>query len=258
MCTVSWILHEDGFELFCNRDETRRRAVALPPRPSERDGVAYLAPRDGDAGGTWIAVNELALALCLVNRYPDPEGGAFVSRGHLVLELADARSADEVAERLQRLEDGGAPRYRPFRLLTFEPGAPPLAAAWDGERLLPPDPEPVAPPISSSSYDPAGIGAVRRRLWQEELGRELAGRPPTAGDLLRFHRSHLPARGPLSPCMHRDDARTVSLTRVRVTPATVEMAYAGGPPCEVELPRPLILRRRRSRSRDSRRLAPVV
>lgn len=248
---MSWLLDDGGFELFMNRDEKRSRAPAEPPSPAEENGVAYLAPRDADAGGTWVAVNELGLALCLVNRYPDPQGAGFTSRGLLVRELAGAHAAAEVEERLRSLESGAGERYKPFTLLAFGPGEPPFAASWDGERLLLPSPA-LTPPISSSSYDPAGIDAVRRRLWETQS----AGRALTAEDLLDFHRSHRPERGPLSPCMHRADARTVSLTRVRVTPAAVEMAYAAGPPCRVALSRPLTLTRGSARSR--RQLAPVV
>ena len=258
MCTVSWLFQDAGYELFCNRDETRERSLAQPPRPSEQNGISYLSPRDGDAGGTWIAVNEYGLGLCLLNRYPDPKDGAFTSRGHLVRELADARTTDEVELRLRRLESDAGPRYRPFTLLALEPEEPPLAVAWDGERLLQPSTGPVSPPLSSSSYDPTGIGAVRRHLWADMLDSELDGRRPEALDLLEFHASHRPERGPLSPCMHREDARTVSFTRVRVTLAAVEMAYADGPPCQVALSRPLTLIRQMARSPVLRQAAPVV
>ena len=51
MCTGSWLFGDGGFELFLNRDETRLRARALAPRRCDADGVIYLAPEDGDAGG---------------------------------------------------------------------------------------------------------------------------------------------------------------------------------------------------------------
>lgn len=252
MCTVSWIFHPGGYALFFNRDETRERARALPPRRCELQGTAYLAPEDGDAGGTWITVNELGLALCLLNRYPDPGGGPYRSRGLLVRELADCATAEEVTVRLARRGAADALRYRPFRLLTLEPGAAPVLAVWDGQRLEPRT-RPVAPPLSSSSFDPEGIGEVRRRLWRETLPES-----PSAEELLAFHRCHRPRRGPLSPCMHRGDARTVSLTRVRVLRAAVEMSYADGPPCRAGLSYPLTLMRQIPRSPALRHAAPVV
>jgi hypothetical protein len=263
MCTVSWIFQADGYELFCNRDETRARARALPPRRHERGSSApsggigggssaYLAPEDGDAGGTWIAVNELGLALCLLNRFPDPGGGPYPSRGLLVRELAGRAGAEEVAAELARRAGAGALRYRPFRLLTLAPGVAPAVAVWDGRRLES-GAQAATPPLSSSSFDPEGIGEVRRRLWAETLPAS-----PSSAQLLAFHRSHLPSRGPLSPCTHRDDARTVSLTWVRVRRAAVEMSYADGPPCRAELSRPLTLMRQVSRNPALRHAAPVA
>ena len=42
---------------------------------------------------------------------------------------------------------------------------------------------------------------------------------------------HEPVRGPLSVCMHRDGAGTVSRTLVEVTPEAAAMRYLAGPPC---------------------------
>ncbi len=72
MCTVSWRAARDGYDLFFNRDELHTRAPELPPALSERDGVRFLAPRDGDHGGTWLAVNEHGLTVCLLNDYANP------------------------------------------------------------------------------------------------------------------------------------------------------------------------------------------
>ena len=90
MCTASWLDRPEGFELFFNRDERRTRARSLPPRVvTAPDGTRYLAPIDAESGGTWIAVNEHGLAVCLLNRYPEVLAPATPrSRGHLVTHLA--------------------------------------------------------------------------------------------------------------------------------------------------------------------------
>ena len=72
----------------------------------------------------------------------------------------------------------------------------------------------------------------------------MVGEAPEVADFLFFHRSHRPERGAHSPCMHRDDARTVSLTGVRVTASAISMTYADGPPCSTELSPPLTQMRR--------------
>lgn len=226
MCTASWLVRPDGYELFFNRDELRRRARAEPPRLWQHGPVRFLAPVDAEAGGTWLAANEFGLTVALLNLYGESApaaSGAFVSRGRLVEHLAASAN-------LRLLRAQLAPEvlasFRPFTLLALALGEAAWAARWDGERLA----EVVLdlPLLSSSGYDTAAAETARRALWQREI---LAAGGPSTERLLEFHRSHEPERGPFSPCMHRDDARTVSFTHVSVSPTAVAMRYAGGPPC---------------------------
>ncbi len=69
MCTVSWLLHDAGYEVFFNRDEQKGRAIANPPAVFDREGTRYMMPVDPDGGGTWIAMNQHGLSLCLLNYY---------------------------------------------------------------------------------------------------------------------------------------------------------------------------------------------
>ncbi|MEM8993896.1 MAG: NRDE family protein [Acidobacteriota bacterium] len=226
MCTVSWCSAEDGgYELFFNRDELRSRRPALPPRRIERDGVEILTPVDADAGGSWLTSNAYGVTVALLNRYgvkapAKPDLTPRRSRGQLVLDLASGAGRFQVTERLRRFDLGA---YPPFTLLVLEVGRGPVTAAWDGRRLDPvtaPD-----PPLVSSSYDVDLVTRSRLDLWRRTVD------PDDADTLAAFHRSHWPTRGAASPCMHRDDARTVSSTHLRVTAGLVEMRYADGPPC---------------------------
>ena len=241
MCTVTWRPRPDGFELLANRDELRSRRRARPPEVRGRRGIRFLAPTDADAGGTWVAVSERGLALALVNRYDPVEApaGGWLSRGQLVLELAPAATREAAVAELDRLP---LARFRPFQLLALTPGEPPLLASWNGRRreLLEP-----RSPLTSSSL--AGVEA--RRARERILAATLEGAGDPSAALLAFHASHEPARGPLSPCMHRPDAATVSLSRVAVAGDRVTFSYADGPPCRTGLGAPLVLERRPSRSR---------
>src|SRR5205809_93249 len=67
MCTISWIHDANGYQLLCNRDERLTRKSALEPRLAVRNDTRFLAPVDGDFGGTWIATNEFGVSLCLLN-----------------------------------------------------------------------------------------------------------------------------------------------------------------------------------------------
>lgn len=225
MCTLTWLRSGEGYELFFNRDESRTRLPALPPRAQRCAGVEFLCPLDADAGGTWLGVNAFGMSVGLLNGRADaPAPAAPRSRGLLVLELLDAVDSAEVAERLARAE---LARTRAFRLIALEPGAELLDVSWDGRELRLARRGDDAQPVSSSSLDPEGAAQSRAAAWAEVLARGT----PDAHVHEAFHRGHVPERGALSTCMHRPEAVTVSLTRTRVRADRVELGYGPGSPC---------------------------
>jgi hypothetical protein len=241
MCTLTWTREAEGYFVAFSRDERRTRAPGIGPRSFERGGVRAIAPFDGEAGGTWIAVNELGLTLALLNgeRFRGAESESaerdFATRGELVLHACDASGHDEVIARLASLE---LARFRPFEIVAFDARGAACAAAWDGRELRSRDLSDVDRPLVSSSFDDAGARAQRKRTFELQ-----AGALASARELELFHASHEPSRGAYSPCMHRDDAHTVSFTRVRVDARRVEFAYQPQSPCagklalRLELPR---------------------
>ena len=83
-------------------------------------------------------------------------------------------------------------------------------------------------PFVSSAFRP-GLARELRRSALEEVAME-RGRLDEE-TFLRFHAAHRPERGPLSPCMHREDACTVSFSRVEVSPDEVRFTYVPHSPC---------------------------
>ncbi len=232
MCTLSFRAERDGYELFFSRDERRSRAPARPPALQASAGVRFLAPRDPDGGGTWLAANHCGVTVALLNRYGvTPRGEEFASRGELVQALASARSLREVESRVCALPLAS---WRPFELAAFAPDEPVLRLGWDG--LVLEVQRGGSEPLCSSAVADGQARAARRARFAE-----LA--PADSAALEAFHREHAAGLGPLSTCMHRADAKTVSLSRVRVTRERVTLAYAAGSPCrarfgrELELPR---------------------
>jgi hypothetical protein len=197
---------DEGYELLTNRDEKLTRSPAHGPRLLESGGVRYLAPLDGEFGGTWVGVNEFGIAMCLLNGMGPADG--LRSRGLLVRDLLDSVSVDEALRR------AGGCGYAPFRLLLL--GTDAKLIEWDGRRLAAGAARHL---LVSSSYDQAGVERARRH--------EFARAP----SLLCFHRSHADSPSAYSPCMHRADAATVSFTRVCVTRSRVQLSYTGAPPC---------------------------
>lgn len=228
MCTVSWVEDREGLHIFCNRDEMRKREPASSPATGEQEGVTFLAPRDGRAGGTWIAANERGLAVCLLNHYnPDADGaGPFPSRGQLVLSLMSCNTLDEVRARLNvaYVQD-----YRPCILLIFQRGVAVDRFIWDRVTL---QHEVMSrmEPQTSSSFMTQPVITSRISYWRN-LVRQNNGL--VSRELLdAFHASHHPSKGAYSVCMHRPDAHTVSYTRVRLGHDEVQMSYQEKAPCK--------------------------
>lgn len=246
MCTLSWLDRTDGYQLFCNRDERHARLPASAPAVRRRGQTRYIAPLDGNCAGTWLAVNEFGLSLCLLNGPEAPPQqrahdatDCASSRGHLVLDLIEASSARLAA---QRLESMTLARFRPFLLAVLDPAGPALRASWCDSRLQ--LSHGVLPnPLISSSFDTDEVRSNRTRVFQR-LQRAERWKDPV--QLHRaFHESHEPVAGPLSTCMHRDEAGTVSFSWIEVERRLARFHYVPHPPCQ-GLPShaPMVLERR--------------
>jgi hypothetical protein len=222
MCTATWTRTPGGYDLFFNRDERRTRMPARPPSVHERDGVAFIAPVDGDAGGTWLAVNAFGLTLGILNHYPaEPSAPvAQSSRGLLVFELADSASVAEVSARLATRQLAS---YRPFFLIAVDPSEPCAIHVWDGFALSSRavrDEEVL--PVSTSSFDTEIVLAHRRTRFaalRAQFG------PLNADLLAKYHTSREERGDAYSVLMRRPDAETVSLSHVSVGPKQVAFHY---------------------------------
>ncbi|MEM6456665.1 MAG: hypothetical protein AAF772_16360, partial [Acidobacteriota bacterium] len=163
-------------------------------------------------------------------------------------------------------------RYRSFTLAAIAPaaaqGAAPIVRlrSWNGAQRDAPTP---ARPLVSSSFDRFGVGRARRaawQLWRDAPAPHARDGEPSADAMLAYHRGLVPADLPqgggdagggddtaggnavdlatlrpdraldaYSVCMDRPDARTVSLTRVRVDADAIALDYADGPPADTAL-----------------------
>jgi uncharacterized protein with NRDE domain len=162
MCTLI-VLHRcvSGRPLVvaANRDEFFARPAEGPAIRSAQSG-RILAPRDLEAGGTWVGLSGKGVFAGLTNLRPlvngvangfapTPNGaalggsiGATVtralrSRGEVVMAALEARSAAEAADALSRLESGA---YNPFQLLVADARSAALLVYRDAPRILPLEP----------------------------------------------------------------------------------------------------------------------
>jgi len=218
MCTLTWRIGPHDYELHFNRDESRKRPIALPPKIHQHSDARFIAPIDPQAGGTWISTNEYGISLCLLNHYAASlayQGDT--SRGQLLLQLATCKSLREFRNKLSAIN---LPDFSPFDLLSFQIGKPVLHTRWDGLNIN--TAETNTGFISSSGWNTDNVIAARQRLF-DQLGDQ---------SLSAFHRSHLPDRSAYSVCMHREDARTQSYSKILVDEVSNHFIYTDGPPCQ--------------------------
>ena len=113
----------------------------MPPVLAARDGVRFLAPVDGDFGGTWIATNEFGVSVCLLNGANltgssaiDSGSGERVttrSRGLLIPELISAPSVALICEWVRAAYFA---LFAPFTLVALGTGQPAALVEWCGLR----------------------------------------------------------------------------------------------------------------------------
>lgn len=228
MCTVSWIHTDDGYRLLFNRDEKLTRRPGIPPELREQREVKFIAPLDGDHGGSWIAVNQFGLTLCLLNLYesaPEGEGYQFISRGRLIIDLIDSIDWSGIERRLpaKRLAD-----FQPFTMVALQPERAATVFQWNGIELTKRRDGESSMPLTSSSVDTLSV--MNRRREEFERLRNHEGELSIAM-LCRYHRRHDPVSGAHSVCLHREDAATVSFSSVRVNNGSIEFKYLPDSPC---------------------------
>lgn len=227
MCTLAVAIGSDRrFPLVAaaNRDERLGRASeswALRDLPG---GARAAAPRDVQAGGTWIGVSPCGFLAALTNyhapdeRFPDP---ARRSRGELVNAALAAPSVAAARDAVRALP---AARYNPFHLVVADGGGG-FLWRWDGEAEAL---DALGPGLHLvTERDPFGRGPrgdwIRARwpldLAPERLRALLAGHGEPAADF---------------PCIHLGPVYgTRSAAILRLAPSLLhsELYVADGAPC---------------------------
>lgn len=232
MCTLIVITQHPATRplvVAANRDERLTRPATGPELWAKRP-IALLAPRDVQAGGTWLGLNARGVFAAITNRFGMTSAPHHRSRGLLVLDALEASDAGTAAERI----GGYAPTdYNGFHLVVADP-----TGAWlvwnDGATI---HRQALAPGIHVFSERSLADHESHRTRWLEGRLHELdrAGRLDEAsltGLLSTHHES-----GIEGVCVHVDgmDYGTRSSTYVELghdgRPA--RLLHADGPPCRV-------------------------
>lgn len=237
MCTliVAWrVFEETPVCVAANRDERFARP-ASPPAVREGD-PRILAPRDEQAGGTWLGYNDAGVLVAITNRWEHGDGER--SRGLLVDDALSAQTAaDAVAGVRKELEER---EYAPFHLLVADDedclyvenrgsetgdGHDVFAlgpsihivvnVGFDGEWFVP-----AARPETGRKQ--AGNAEDIRTELQPRDGETADDWTRRAGDILSDH--------DYGACIHRNGFGTRSSALVRLGEDRI-FEFADGPPC---------------------------
>ncbi len=182
MCTVTYISQQNDFFLTSNRDEKKIRLKAEAPGWEAFASGNIMFPKDGTAGGTWIALHENGNAMVLLNggftshRYSPPYRK---SRGLIFLDIFDhpqpIAAFDSIS--LQKIE--------PFTLvikqqdLLFE-------TRWDGSEKLIKELDPLQSYIwSSATLYPHHVINKRKEWFDSFLNNNYL---MDKNNILNFHR----------------------------------------------------------------------
>ena len=225
MCTLVLVVPPSGgvLQVAANRDEFLARP-ASPPAPSA-DG-RWIAPRDQEAGGTWLGVNAGGLFVGVTNRHAGGRDPTRRSRGLLVL---DALESPDVASLHRRLASLEAAAYNGFHLAyadgTF------AGLTWsDGSTLRQ---ERLAPGVHVLTEQSLGAGddGSRRRLVESRV--------PSQGELdIEGWLALLSVHGPeprAGTCVHADavgyGTRSAFVMHRGSTAASSTCAWTDARPC---------------------------
>jgi len=181
MCTVTYIPALNGAFLVSNRDEKHFRAEALPPRAYRFDTGNIVFPRDGDAGGTWIAVHENGNAVVFLNggfSAHQPTPPYRMSRGRFLLQMLDSSCP------VQTFNDGDLEGIEPFTAIVWEDRQL-FECVWDGGEKHTSKKDPALPHIWSSVTLYDDEVRLRRRKWFNSWLSKAASF--TLEDILHFH-----------------------------------------------------------------------
>jgi hypothetical protein len=245
VCTlaIAWRAFRDApVVVAANRDERLDRPSDPPTRTESNPSV--VAPRDADAGGTWIGYNDAGLFVGITNR-PASGLAAERSRGLLVADALRESDAEAARRRVERAV--AADEYDGFNLVVADATAAYLLS-WDGNlratRLGPgvhvvvnagaalggggATADAFLPPEATPHPDRAARQADAARAVRGALTPE----PGEASDAWLDRAASVLSDHEYGVCVHEDGFGTRSSSLVSLGDDDATYRFADGPPCE--------------------------
>ncbi len=217
MCTLT-ILRENGRVLVTmNRDDAATRGET-PPQLWPNTDLKFIAPRDVQAGGTWIGVNRDGVIACLLNRYDAAPIGR-QSRGGIVIEAMRGSSIEASVGAVNSL---ALEAYSPFTCIVISKGGA-VRLDWDGADIRRGDFAAGMDIVmtTSSSWRFDEVKAQREALFEDMM----SSGGDAAGELASFHTRRVPEDDAWAPMMLRPQSQTKSVTQIELSQRGAEMRY---------------------------------
>jgi uncharacterized protein with NRDE domain len=250
--TFAWRVFADApLVVAANRDELLDRP-AEPPQVRDGD-PRVLSPRDAEAGGTWIGVNEAGVFAGITNRWVDADLPGERSRGRLVQDALAHETAEDAGRAIERAVD--AHDYQGFNLVVADETAA-LLYEFDGS-LAVRNLDPGVHVVVNVGADGDYVVPARRQDAGERQARgadavrtELVVRPGESAGEWRDRAAAVLGDHEFGVCVHWDDVLaasnaedraelegrprfgTRSSTLLTLDADGVDYRWADGPPCE--------------------------
>jgi uncharacterized protein with NRDE domain len=181
MCTVTFIPAGDKYYITSNRDEKLLRKQAIAPAIYDEDNSRLIYPKDGEAGGSWIALNENGNAAVLLNGGIEPhisEPPYAKSRGLIFLDIIKSPAPVKHFLEMNLLN------IEPFTLILFNDNTL-YECKWDGSRRYCRQLKTHRPYIWSSVTLYAEDIIKKREDWFSDF--ILKNPIPSQADIFHFH-----------------------------------------------------------------------
>lgn len=241
MCTLilAWQVFENAPVIAAaNRDEVFGRPSEPP---ATRDwGARVVAPKDTEAGGTWLGYNEHGVVVGVTNRWLDADIEGERSRGLLVRDALGADTAEDAVRTVERELDERT--YDGFYLLAADENGALLVDSGTSRTIqnLGPGIHVIVNvgangrySIPTSRQDVAEKQAANadtiREVLQPAPGEEPEHWLGRASEVLGDHEYGV--------CVHGDGFGTRSASLIKLAEDDVSHEYADGPPCETPFER---------------------
>jgi uncharacterized protein with NRDE domain len=219
MCTVTYIPTKEYIFITSNRDEKNWRADALAPAKYKFSSGTLLFPKDGDAGGTWIAVHENGNVVVFLNgalRAHTPLPPYQKSRGLVLLDILNHGMP------YQYFLEADLDNIEPFTAVIRDRGSL-YECRWDGSHKHHREVSANEPHIWSSAtlYDDSTIS--KRKSWFDKW---IAQKDSfTQDDIIHFHQFTGDGDTNNDLLMNRGSVFTVSITSLVIGNNELHMQY---------------------------------